>query len=145
MDYVQGTSKYFGSYFQRAPLTCSTWPWHAKEIFKGEFGRKTPTPILFIGNSYDVSTSMNAVHAMEDLFEGSVALEQHGFGVCAVPSCIQTRSLTLLVSSIPLCLRSPTVQSTPSKSTLSTESCRRRARFARLIPPFSSEASFCQT
>lgn len=83
MDYTLRSSKYFGNVFKNIPLTCSTFSWHAKEVYKGEFGHtKTKTPILFIGNSYDVSTSMHSVHAMEDLFEGSVAVEQHGFGVC---------------------------------------------------------------
>lgn len=83
MDYTLSSSKYFGNDFKQISLVCSTYPWHAKEIYQGEFGHtKTTTPILFIGNSYDVSTSMHSVHAMEDLFEGSVAVEQRGFGVC---------------------------------------------------------------
>jgi hypothetical protein len=81
IEYATST-KYFGSEFHRLTMSCAMWPWQAKEIYEGEFGGKTPTGILFIGNTYDVSTSMNSVNAMGDLFEGSVVLEQHGFGVC---------------------------------------------------------------
>jgi len=87
IEYASRSSKFFGNDFQGLTLSCATWPWKAKEIYEGEFGGKTPKGVLFIGNTYDVATSMIAAHAMGDLFEGSAVLEQKGFGVCLSP-CI---------------------------------------------------------
>ncbi|KAK0750047.1 TAP-like protein-domain-containing protein [Schizothecium vesticola] len=80
IEYAGRSSKFFGNDFQGLTLSCATWPWKAKEVYGGEFGGKTPKGVLFIGNTYDVATSMIAAHAMGDLFEGSAVLEQKGFG-----------------------------------------------------------------
>ncbi|KAK1830424.1 TAP-like protein-domain-containing protein [Podospora conica] len=80
IEYAAHSSRFFGSEFQGLTLSCATWPWKAKEVYQGKFGGKTPKGVLFIGNTFDVATSMAAAHAMGDLFVGSAVLEQKGFG-----------------------------------------------------------------
>lgn len=76
------TSELFGSLIASIATQCATWPFVAKERYDGRFeGIRTPTPALFIGNTYDPVTPVVNAKNMSAGFEGSVVVEQRGFGV----------------------------------------------------------------
>ncbi|GAB1319446.1 hypothetical protein MFIFM68171_09656 [Madurella fahalii] len=79
------TSKLFGSLIASITTQCATWPFEAKERYDGRFeGIKTPTPVLFIGNTYDPVTPVASAKNMSAGFEGSVVVEQRGFGHASI-------------------------------------------------------------
>lgn len=81
------TSELFGATSAAITTMCATWPWEAKERYSGRFeGIKTKNPILFFGNTYDPATPLANAKNMSASFEGSVVVEQHGFGVSSVLS-----------------------------------------------------------
>jgi len=78
------TSELFGSQIGSIAAVCPSWPWAAKERYDGGFAPgsiKTKTPILLFGNTYDPVTPLPSARNMSAAFEGSVVVEQHGFGV----------------------------------------------------------------
>ncbi|KAK4247886.1 TAP-like protein-domain-containing protein [Corynascus novoguineensis] len=77
------TSELFGSQIGSIAAVCPSWPWAAKERYDGGFAPgsiKTKTPILLFGNTYDPVTPLPSARNMSAAFEGSVVVEQHGFG-----------------------------------------------------------------
>ncbi|KAH9883329.1 TAP-like protein-domain-containing protein [Xylariomycetidae sp. FL2044] len=80
IEYITESSQIFGKDLSSAALVCATWPFEAKERYLGDFKTKTRNPILFIGNTYDPVTPPQSARVMSNAFEGSVMLEQHGFG-----------------------------------------------------------------
>ncbi|KAH6855508.1 TAP-like protein-domain-containing protein [Chaetomium sp. MPI-CAGE-AT-0009] len=52
----------------------------AKERYLGGFRVRTSSPLLFIGNTYDPVTPLASARNMTAGFEGSVVLQQDGFG-----------------------------------------------------------------
>ena len=75
------TSKYFHG-FARGPYVyaCARWPFEAKERYEGDFQFETANPILFIGNTDDPVTPLAAAKNMSSGIEGSVVLQNNGFG-----------------------------------------------------------------
>ncbi|KAL2130243.1 hypothetical protein VTI74DRAFT_6720 [Chaetomium olivicolor] len=78
--HMMRTSKVFGPYLAEIGTMCARWPFEAKERYAGSFKVKTRTPILFVGNTYDPATPAASARNMSVSFEGSVMVEQHGFG-----------------------------------------------------------------
>ncbi|KAK4039895.1 TAP-like protein-domain-containing protein [Parachaetomium inaequale] len=75
------TSELFGPGIASIVTQCASWPWAAKELYGGPFkGIRTRTPVLLFGNTYDPVTPLASAKNMSAAFEGSVAVEQHGFG-----------------------------------------------------------------
>ncbi|KAK4152578.1 TAP-like protein-domain-containing protein [Chaetomidium leptoderma] len=75
------TSEIFGASLAGLTTQCATWPWKAKEMYSGPFeGIKTKSPVLFFGNTYDPVTPLANAKNMSAGFEGSVFVEQYGFG-----------------------------------------------------------------
>lgn len=64
-------------------MRCAQWnkKMYAKERYTGDFDVKTPHPVLVLSNRYDPSTPLAAAKNLTATFEGSVLLEQNGYGV----------------------------------------------------------------
>ncbi|KAM0814410.1 putative TAP-like protein-domain-containing protein [Seiridium cardinale] len=80
IEYMQQASPLFWGVAGSALTLLAQWPFKAKEVYSGDFNTKTPNPILFIGNTWDPATSLSSARNMGASFEGSVVLEQHGYG-----------------------------------------------------------------
>lgn len=90
MEYMIGTSELFGELMASIVTQCATWPWEAKERYGGPWeGIKTKTPLLFLGNTWDPATPMDAAWAMQKAFVDSVVFEQRGFGVSSFCSALE--------------------------------------------------------
>lgn len=84
IEYLLQASNTFGPLFPSAAMLCAQWPFEAKERYDGGFDNiKTPNPVLFIGNTFDAATSIDSAYNMTAAFDGSVVVEQKGFGVSA--------------------------------------------------------------
>jgi pimeloyl-ACP methyl ester carboxylesterase len=62
-------------------LACARWPFAAKERYGGDFQVKTRHPLLVVGNTWDPATPLSSGKNVSATFEGSVLLEQRGYGV----------------------------------------------------------------
>lgn len=60
---------------------CAQWPWHAKEVYSGDFHVKTKNPILVVGNTIDAHTPLRSAKNVSAGFEGSGLLVVNGTGV----------------------------------------------------------------
>lgn len=74
-------SPLLGDDCDRELFVCSQWKVRAKERYHGSFKVKTKNPILLIGNSFDPTTPLVSARNVSETFEGSVVLEQKGYGV----------------------------------------------------------------
>lgn len=82
--YIQKTydfSELLGDAYTSWDMICSQWKMRAKEVYEGDFNVKTKNPILFVSNTFDPLTPITSGRNMSSGFEGSVLLEQHGYGV----------------------------------------------------------------
>jgi hypothetical protein len=77
----------------RELFVCSQWKLRAKERYDGNFKVQTRNPILLVSNSFDPTTPLVSARNVSQTFEGSVVLEQKGYGV----SLPNTASLYLAV------------------------------------------------
>ncbi|KAK3315525.1 TAP-like protein-domain-containing protein [Apodospora peruviana] len=80
VEHMAKSSEIFGSYLTTLATQCAPWPFEAKERYLGDFKVKTKVPVLFVGNTYDPVTPVASARNMSASFEGSVVLEQRGFG-----------------------------------------------------------------
>lgn len=81
---LQSRSKLYGDLTAGVVATCARWRFDAKERYAGDFmGVKTKTPVLLIGNTWDPLTPLRSARNTSAGFEGSVVLEQRGYGVRA--------------------------------------------------------------
>lgn len=60
---------------------CAQWKFQAKERYTGDFRVKTASPVLLVGNTFDPVTPLASAYNVSWGLEGSVVLEQHGYGV----------------------------------------------------------------
>lgn len=76
-------SRYLGTLQVVFPLlTCAAWRMRAKEVYSGSFNDiKTSAPLLFVGNTADGLTPLINAHNASLAFEGSVVLQNDGYGV----------------------------------------------------------------
>lgn len=81
-------SPLLGDDSDRELFVCSQWKVRAKERYHGDFKVKTKNPILLIGNSFDPTTPLVSARNVSSTFEGSVLLEQKGYGVSLPDTCI---------------------------------------------------------
>lgn len=87
-------SSYFAPVSDQFPLRCAQWPMQAKEIYQGDFKTKPAKPVLVIANSFDpVTPKIGALNVTANL-EGSVLLEQEGYGV-SCPYLIARHDVTV--------------------------------------------------
>jgi pimeloyl-ACP methyl ester carboxylesterase len=70
----------FGEMWIKNPLFCVGWPIRSKDVFKGPFGGKTKTPILFVSNTYDPVTPIENSAANAPKFKGAQVLKVDGMG-----------------------------------------------------------------
>ncbi|KAF3022560.1 hypothetical protein E8E14_013001 [Neopestalotiopsis sp. 37M] len=84
IDYMKQTTSLFWGLTTIHATMYAQWPFEAKERYDGDFNVSTPNPVLFVGNTYDPATPLASAHNMSATFEGSVVLEQHGFGHASV-------------------------------------------------------------
>ncbi|RAL01110.1 alpha/beta hydrolase [Aspergillus ibericus CBS 121593] len=63
-------------------MTCAQWNknMYAKERYTGDFDVKTAHPVLILSNTFDPITPLAAAKNLTATFEGSVLLEQNGYG-----------------------------------------------------------------
>ncbi|PYH64390.1 alpha/beta hydrolase [Aspergillus vadensis CBS 113365] len=63
-------------------MRCAQWnpKMFAKERYSGDFEVKTANPVLILSNTYDPATPLPAAKNLTETFEGSVLLEQNGYG-----------------------------------------------------------------
>jgi pimeloyl-ACP methyl ester carboxylesterase len=81
VDHMLQTSELFAPLLAGVAAQCANWPWAAKERYGGPWeGIKTKNPVLWFGNTYDPATPLASAKTMSAGFEGSVVVEQHGFG-----------------------------------------------------------------
>lgn len=66
-------------------IQCARWDMPAKERYEGDFEVKTANPILLISTQNDPNTPLVSARNMSAGFEGSVVLEQAGYGVSSRP------------------------------------------------------------
>lgn len=88
------TSRLFGTVTNGLDMICSQWKFEAKERYTGDFKAKTRRPLLLIGNSYDSATPIRSAYNVSSGFEGSVVLENGGFGVSFVFSLFWVHART---------------------------------------------------
>ena len=75
------TSRLGGDIEDGFSITCAQWPFEAKERYSGPFtGLSTRKPLLVIGNTWDPATPLASARNVSQGFEGSVLLEQRGYG-----------------------------------------------------------------
>jgi pimeloyl-ACP methyl ester carboxylesterase len=85
VEHMLATSELFAPGIAGVAAQCASWPWAAKELYSGPWeGIKTKNPILFFGNTHDPVTPVASAKKMSAAFEGSVAVEQNGFGVSSI-------------------------------------------------------------
>ena len=89
-DRLGKISRFTGDVAASFTSHCSQWPWHAKEVYKGNFQVKTKNPILVASNLYDAHTPLTSAKNVSDTFEGSGLLVVNGTGVSfsLLPICI---------------------------------------------------------
>ncbi|KAK8124076.1 TAP-like protein-domain-containing protein [Apiospora kogelbergensis] len=80
IDALMAASKLSGDLYAPLVSRCAQWPFAAKERYAGNFTAKTHHPIMLIGNTLDPITPLFSAHNMSAGFEGSVVLEQRGYG-----------------------------------------------------------------
>ena len=74
-------SKLQGPVVASTSAHCAQWPWHAKEVYEGDFHVKTKKPVLVMSNSIDAQTPLKSAKNVSSGFEGSGLLEVDGIGV----------------------------------------------------------------
>ena len=74
-------SKIGGDVADFSSLQCARWQMPAKEQYTGDFKVKTENPVLLVGSQNDPITPIVSAKNMSEGFEGSVVLEQKGYGV----------------------------------------------------------------
>ena len=77
----QALSRIGGDIADFSAIQCARWEMDAKERYQGDFQVKPANPILLISTSADPITPLVSAKNMSAGFEGSVVLEQGGFGV----------------------------------------------------------------
>lgn len=73
-------SKIGGDVADFSSLQCARWQMPAKEQYTGDFKVKTENPVLLVGSQNDPITPIVSARNMSEGFEGSVVLEQKGYG-----------------------------------------------------------------
>lgn len=74
-------SKINGDLNDNIEATCAQWKMSAKEHYTGDFHVKTLHPVLLVSNMFDPVTPLSSAHNMSAGLEGSVVLQQNGYGV----------------------------------------------------------------
>lgn len=67
-------------------LQCARWGMPAKERYTGDFQVETAHPVLLVSTQNDPNTPLVSAKNMSAGFDGSVVLEQEGYGVSS-PHC----------------------------------------------------------
>ncbi|KAK9792926.1 putative TAP-like protein-domain-containing protein [Seiridium cardinale] len=116
IEYMQQASPLFWGVAGSALTLLAQWPFKAKEVYSGDFNTKTPNPILFIGNTWDPATSLSSARNMSASFEGSVVLEQHGYGIKEPKKIYLGRDESLRTLSIQV--RKPLLYSSPTPTVI---------------------------
>ncbi|KAH7024596.1 TAP-like protein-domain-containing protein [Microdochium trichocladiopsis] len=80
IEYYMQSSPLFGDVAVSISAVCARWPFAAKERYEGDFRVKTASPVLLLQNTWDAATSLDSAFNMSAGFEGSVVVEQEGFG-----------------------------------------------------------------
>lgn len=96
VEYAMESSPSFGAIQPVIAAICAQWPFEAKERYTGDFRTKTPNPVLFVGNTYDAATAIGSAYGMSELFDGSIVLEQKGFGVSS--ASLHSPSVALILT-----------------------------------------------
>jgi len=79
-EYYMNSSPLFGDVAVPQVAKCAQWPFAAKERYEGDFRVKTANPVLLLQNTWDAATSLDSAFNMSSGFEGSVVVEQEGWG-----------------------------------------------------------------
>ena len=74
-------SRFAGDIADVSALQCARWGMPAKERYSGDFQVETAHPVLLISTQNDPNTPLVSAKNMSAGFEGSVVLEQEGYGV----------------------------------------------------------------
>lgn len=78
-------SRLAGDIADVSALQCARWRMPAKERYEGDFQIETAHPVLLVNNQNDPITPLVSAKNMSAGFEGSVVLEQEGYGVSPHP------------------------------------------------------------
>jgi hypothetical protein len=78
---LEEESRLLGSHGHILAAICQNWDIQAKERYTGNFEATTRHPMLIIGNTFDPATPLRSAQNVSASFEGSVVLENGGFGV----------------------------------------------------------------
>lgn len=81
LDARHERSLIFGDTADQLVSSCAQWTLKAKESYEGDFKVKTKNPVLIIGNTFDPITPITSARNLSQALEGSVVLEQNGYGV----------------------------------------------------------------
>lgn len=78
-------SRFGGDVADFVALQCARWGMPAKERYEGDFQVETAHPVLLVSTQNDPITPLVSAKNMSAAFEGSVVLEQEGYGVSPHP------------------------------------------------------------
>ncbi|KAL4863543.1 hypothetical protein BDV12DRAFT_202017 [Aspergillus spectabilis] len=77
---LEDESRLLGSHGHIAAMICQHWGVEAKGRYEGNFEATTNHPMLIINNRFDPATPIRSAQNVSAGFEGSVVLENAGFG-----------------------------------------------------------------
>lgn len=122
-------SSFFAPVSDQLPLKCAQWPIKAKEIYQGDFKVKTKTPVLLLTNTYDPVAPKIGAQNVTAMLQGSVLMEQEGYGVSTVLRHCLNMSANTVCSIVvwPKRLYAPRKSSRPTSSTASFQKSGRSA------------------
>ena len=79
-DSLKQQSAAMSDFSAQTRLSCAGWQAKAVRRFPGPFIGKTPNPILFVGNTFDIVTPFQNAKKMASRFSGSALLQQDSEG-----------------------------------------------------------------
>ncbi|KAM0274331.1 hypothetical protein ACHAQH_007966 [Verticillium albo-atrum] len=88
MQMAYNSSRVSGDRFAGVGAVCAQWPWHANEVYEGDFNVTTKNPVLIMSTELDPRTPLVAARAASASLQGSQVLYVEGAGHCStsVPS-----------------------------------------------------------
>ena len=81
VDEYKKTSQVAGERLVAYGLMCLQWQFEAKERYTGDFNVSTKNPLLIASNKFDPVTPLASAQNVTATFEGSVLIQNSGYGV----------------------------------------------------------------
>jgi pimeloyl-ACP methyl ester carboxylesterase len=123
--FAQQRSGVVGPFWARDYEPCSTWPVRSAHRYRGPWDRRTATPVLVIGNTFDPATPLRGAVAMAQNLGRARLLTMDGYGHTALinPSSCVTDTKVAISSAGSFRLRRPHARRTRSRSATELRHC----------------------